>query len=148
MKRHIWSLCFALVLATGTLAHVGVENPAVMARMHTMKGINDNMKMLVQMNKGERPFDQAAAQAATAAIAGDATKIPAQFQTREDDPKSEAKPEIWDDFADFSAKSDTLVTVATRMSQSIQTATDLQTTLPELGQACLACHEKYRIKKE
>lgn len=147
MKYPSLILCLTLFAASSTVAHVGVENPAVMVRMHAMKNISDNMKVLVQMNKGERPFNAAEARAAATEITDDGMETPALFEIREDDPKSEAKPEIWENFADFTSKADALVTVASDMSQSLQTFADLQQTVPELGQTCLACHDKYRIKK-
>lgn len=136
----------ALSLAGATVAHVGVENPAVMARMHAMKGIGDNFKLLVAMNKGEHPFDQVAARAAAAAIAGHAAETPALFKAPEDDPKSEAKRAIWEEFDDFTAKARDLETRARNLSTSLQSKADLQSAVLDLGQTCRACHDSYREK--
>jgi len=147
MKTPILCLALALATATAAVAHVGVKNPAVMERMHGMKEIGDNLKVLVAMNKGERPFDRDAAKAAAAAIADHAAQTPALFEAREDDPKSEAKPAIWENFADFTAKSNALETRARDLSTTLDSADALPQALLDLGQTCRDCHQSYREKK-
>jgi len=134
----------AVCMAGAVLAHAGVKNPAVMARMEAMSAIGKEMKVLGEMAKGTTSFDQAAARAAAAAIAKHAAETPALFKAREDDPKSEARPEIWEDFADFTAKSDALVTLARDLSTGFETKADLAPAMKALGAACQACHKPYR----
>ena len=134
----------AICVAGAVLAHAGVKNPAVMARMESMKQIGDEVKVLGEMAKGKTPFDQAAARAAAAAIATHAAETPALFKAEESDPKDEARPEIWQNFADFTAKSDALVTLATDLSVSLETKDDLPAAMKALGDACKACHKPYR----
>ena len=103
MHRSIIALTATVIAATAATAHEGVKDPAVMARMHAMSEIGDATKVLGQMAKGAAPFDATAAQSAADAIAREAARIPALFETRADDPKSEALPAIWERFEDFSA---------------------------------------------
>ncbi len=132
-----------LFTASAALAHQGVQNPAVMARMEAMKTIGDNTKILGTMAKGELAFDAAKARAAAAEIAVQAGRTPGLFEAPETDPKSEALPVIWENYADFTAKSDALVAAA-KMAQGIRTPQDLTTALGAIGAACKACHSDYR----
>ena len=133
-----------LVLAGAAFAHSGVMNPVVKARMDTMSAIGAEMKTLGQMAKGVTAFDGEAARASTAAIAKLASAAPALFQAKEDDPKSEAKIEIWNNFADFTEKAKHLETVALELSTDIKAESDLAPAMKSLGEACQACHKPYR----
>lgn len=137
-------ILLALGTATAAIAHEGVKNPAVMARMNGMTNIAAEVKVLGDMAKGLAPFDQAAARTAAASIARHAAETPKLFQAREDDPKSEALPVIWGNFDDFTAKSLELETIALGLSTSIGSADDLRPALQQLGANCSACHEIYR----
>jgi len=125
-------------------AHSGVTNPAVMARMDSMKSIGDDMETLGNMMKGVTAFDAAVARAAAASLAVHAAETPALFEAEEDDPQSEAKAAIWQDYADFTEKSDALVELATGLSTSIDSVDDLPAAVRALGQACQTCHKLYR----
>lgn len=133
-----------VALAGTALAHSGVQNAAVKARMHAMNQIGADTKVLGQMAKGETGFDAAAARAAAARIAQHAGQTPALFEAREDDPKSEARPEIWADYADFTARAHDLERVAGDLSRQIAAPADLRAAIPMLAGACKACHSKYR----
>ena len=141
MRYLVVSLAFA---ATATLAHEGVQNPAVLERMNGMSAIAERVEVIGQMAKGITEFDQSAARSAAAEIARHASEAPDLFEAREDDPKSEALPEIWENFDDFTAKSLELETIATELSVSIATPEDLPTALRKLGTNCKSCHQIYR----
>ncbi|WP_367181467.1 cytochrome c [uncultured Mameliella sp.] len=81
---------------------------------------------------------------AAAAIARHSAKTPALFEARETDPKSEAKPAIWADFADFTAKAEALESAALEISETLTTPDELVPSVQRLGQACKACHSLYR----
>lgn len=137
-------LFLSLALAGAAIAHTGVKNPAVMARMDAMRGVADKMKIFGQMAEQETEFDATAARAAAAAIAQYAKETPSLFKERENDPKSEAKRAIWENFPDFTAKSQTMERVAVAIAGSISTPDDLHRALKELGDTCLSCHKTYR----
>ena len=143
MKTTVAS-CLTLALAGAALAHSGVKNATVEARMDVMSGIGTEMKTLGKMAKGETDFDQDAAQAAAAAIAKHAAATPDLFEAEEDDPKSEAKAEIWTNFDDFVEKSRELEEIAVELSTSIESEADLRLAMKSLGESCLACHKEYR----
>ena len=134
----------AMFAATTALAHQGVQNHAVKARMEAMGAIAENMKTLGTMAKGAREFDAQAARKAAAAIVQHAEQTPVLFEANETDPKSEAKSIIWDEFDDFTRKSDDLVRVATEISETDLTIDDVRAAVGALGATCKACHATYR----
>lgn len=136
----IVSLCFA----TLAVAHTGVKNPTVLARMEAMKETQESTKVLGAMAKGERSFDADTARAAAAEIARLAGQTPALFEVQETDPNSEALPVIWDRFDDFTEKSLALEAAADALAASIETEEQLRAGLGRIGAACKACHEVYR----
>ncbi|MEO1306935.1 MAG: cytochrome c, partial [Pseudomonadota bacterium] len=93
-----------IIAGSLALAHDGVKNAAVMARMHGMSEIAAQMKAIGDMAKGETTFDAAQARAAVASIAEHAGAVPGLFEAPETDPKSEALPVIWEKFGDFTGK--------------------------------------------
>lgn len=135
------ALCLAASIG---LTHSGVQNPAVMARMDGMSEIGAAMKVIGEMAKGARDFDAGAAQRAAKAIAAQSKATPDLFRAPEDDPKSEARPVIWENFDDFTKLAITLETVANEVAQSITAEGDLPEALQRLGDACKACHKTYR----
>jgi len=62
----------------------------------------------------------------------------------ETDPKSEALPEIWTSFADFTAKAEAMEQVAARGAELVDTREALGETVRELSGTCLSCHKLYR----
>ena len=147
MKLRYLALGFALASATAAIAHQGVQNPAVKARMDGMSAIAENMKTLGQMAKGATPFDVETARLAAAAIAEHAAATPDLFAANETDPKSEARPEIWSNFDDFTAKAIELETIATGFATSINQPADLTAAMRAFGANCQSCHMAYRIEK-
>ena len=142
--RKISITAAALVVAGAAFAHTGVKNPAVKARMDAMSAIGAEMKVLGQMAKGETTFDAKRAKSAAAAIAKHAAATPKLFKAPEDDPKSEAREEIWSNFSDFSAKSKDLQKVAAQWSEDLGSKSDLPKAMKALGETCKACHKAYR----
>ena len=136
----------ALLIGAATLAiaHTGVEDADVMARMEGMKAMGDATKTLGQMAKGEAPFDTEAARAAAARIAEEAARAPDLFESAATDPQSEALPAIWDNWGDFTDKAQSLEAVASRLASDIDSLDTLRAGMGDLGQACKACHSEYR----
>ncbi|MEL6519717.1 MAG: cytochrome c [Pseudomonadota bacterium] len=133
-----------IIVGSLALAHDGVKNAAVMARMHGMSEIAEQMKAIGKMAKGETTFDAAQARAAVASIAEHAGAVPGLFEAPETDPKSEALPVIWEKFDDFTAKALDLQVIAQGLSTSITTADDLGPAMNDLGNNCKSCHRAYR----
>jgi len=132
---------------TAALAHSGVQNPTVKARMAAMGEIGKSTKVLGSMAKGEATFDAESARKAASAIAGHAGQISVLFKEQANDPKSEALPVIWQSYSDFLVKADALEVAANAAVTSIQAEGDLRPALGAIGGACKGCHETYRLKK-
>jgi cytochrome c556 len=64
--------------------------------------------------------------------------------------KTKAKPAIWTDAAGFKAAQDRLQQQATLMGQAVDGGdlAQIKTQAHALGEACAACHSKYREKEE
>jgi cytochrome c556 len=144
MRRHIL-IDATLLITTSAHAHDGVKDPEVMARMMAMEKIGTAFKTLVSMAKQEVPLHQAKARMARDTIVTQSGKTKALFENPATDPKSEALPAIWDNWADFSAKSDNLTKTAKTLDFKDRAA--LASTLGSVGSACKACHKNYREKK-
>lgn len=143
MKR-LATTALLVALGTAALAHSGVKDKDVMARMEVMKAIGAQTKVIGTMAKGQAAFDAAAANAALRQIAAHSAQIPALFESQASDPKSEALPAIWEDWADFTALAEDSVTVAEGLAGSITSEADLRPALGQVGATCKACHSKYR----
>ena len=135
---------FFVVSATAALAHSGVTNPAVMARMNGMSAIAENVKVLGTMAKGQIAFDAISAQEAATAIARHSEASVGLFEANETDPRSEARAVIWDNFEDFEDKALALQVLADELAGSIRTVEDVQAAIVPIGAACTACHTLYR----
>jgi cytochrome c556 len=135
LKKTQIFLAITIMFAGSALAHKGVMNSSVKARMNAMSAIAEQMKTLGKMAKGVTPFDSATARLAAAEIAKHAG---------EDDPKSEAKAVIWDNFSDFTIKSNYLEDLAVELSVTILTKKDLNSAMKSLGATCQSCHKLYR----
>ena len=157
-------LGLALATATTSLAHDGVKDPDVKARMDAMSQIGAQTKVLGQMVKGATAFDTDTARAAAGAIATEAAKIPALFETQADDPASEALPAIWEDWQRFEQLARRLEADAAALAEaangslgadSSSTAgsgtgrdpSSPQTAFLRLAKTCNACHTSFRAEK-
>lgn len=136
--------CFIVGAA---LAHSGVKDKDVMARMMLMSSMADNMKVVGMMLKKEIPFEQEKAVNAIKEISRLATETPGAFKKNATDPKSEAKPNIWVEFDKFTDISMKLATDADGLAASFQSFENLKPALGQLSQSCKNCHTSYREKK-
>ena len=139
-------LTLVLCLLTGTVvAHQGVTNAAVMARMDLMKSVGTATKTLGDMAKGSVAFDPAKATEARAALAAKAQKVPELFEAAERDPMDEAREVIWTDWSGFLTANTAMQSAIAALDVSSREA--LAQGMRGLGQSCRACHEAYRLEK-
>jgi len=135
-------LLAALLAATAALAHSGVKDPQVKARMEGMGVLGAQTKIVSQMAKGTAPFDAAKARTAIELMQAETQRVPALFEAEADDPKSEAKPAIWTDWAAFTARTDAL---SNALDAADVTSPDaLNATLRKIGTTCGGCHQQFR----
>ena len=140
--RELGYAVLAVLVAGTALAHAGVKDPDVAARMHAMKAIGEDAKVLGSMVKSEALFDSTAASAALSRIAARAGEVPALFEKQSDDPASEARPLIWQRFGDFAAEAKALEMAA--VSAKVDTREELRVSMASLAKACGSCHETFR----
>ena len=138
------ALCGALVAGTA-IAKDGVTNPVVKERMDLMQMVRVSTATLGDMAGGKAEFDAEKAMVAKTALAAAAGQIVAKFQANEDDPVAEGRPEIWTNFADFTAKAESLVTAAEAID--VASLDGIKAGMGAIGGTCKACHEAYRAKK-
>ena len=142
----VLSLAFVMapVATSDMLAHSGVLNKDVAARMTLMSNMGRNMGVLGKMLKQKTPFDQVKATKAINNIEQLAVETPTVFEKRVLDPKSEAKGLIWEEFEPFTKISNSLATSAKQLSSSMKSFDDLRPALITLSQSCKECHSRFR----
>ncbi|MFZ5964152.1 c-type cytochrome [Thalassococcus sp. BH17M4-6] len=144
MPRPIRTAVVLACLAGAAFAHSGVTDPTVMQRMQLMKDIKDTAAQLGKMTRTLVPFDPDQAEALARDMARHAAAIPAAFETPAQDPRSEAKPEIWTDWPDFVADAAMLEDAASAMQTG--TLDELRFGMRAVAKACATCHEDYRLE--
>ena len=140
--------CFFITLSAifGSLAfaHDGVEDKDVLARMVLMSKMATNMKVIGRMIRNVAEFDIKRAEEAFLEIARLSERTPDTFKKEANNPKSEAKAEIWTDFDNFQKLSERLMVDAKTLASSIKTSQNLRPALVKLSKSCKGCHSKYR----
>ena len=144
------------LLAGFTAFGLGIAQSAddpVKQRQALMKDVvAKNMKLIAAMLKEESeqdaiPYDAAKAEAALKAISEVPDKFVTLFppDTSTMDVKTDAKPEIWDDKADFEKRAGNLKTASAEAATSAAAGKDqLKPNFGKVAQQCKICHEKYK----
>ncbi|MGA8962956.1 MAG: cytochrome c [Pseudolabrys sp.] len=139
----------AVLVALGAGAVIAQSDP-IAARMALMKGNNDNANAVVQMMKGQAPFDAAKVDAAFAQWADTAQKLPGLFpDNSKTGQKTRAASKIWVTKADFDAKAAEFGKVVAENRDKAKGSLDgLRAAIPLVGNACDNCHKEYRLAKQ
>ena len=133
-----------LVISSVAFAHSGVKDQNVKERMMVMKAMADNTKVIGQMLKRKTQFDANEAKSALERLSSLSLKTPKVFTVNATDPKSEAKPAIWDEFDEFTKLSLDLAETSLAFASSIEIIEDLRPALKRISSGCKSCHSKYR----
>ena len=133
-----------LVISSVAFAHSGVKDQNVKERMMVMKAMADNTKVIGQMLKRKTQFDANEAKSALERLSSLSLKTPKVFTVNATDPKSEAKPAIWDEFDEFTKLSLKLAETSIVLANSIENIEDLRPALKRISSGCKSCHSKYR----
>ena len=147
MKRGIL-VAGALLLG---LSAVMAQKDQVKDTQAMMKGNGKHAGALTAMVKGEKPYDQAAVDAALAQFEDTAKKLPVLFPASikgkhfEGDYSPSAK--IWEDKAGFEEHIASFARVVSDHKGKINDLDTLKAALPVIGKQCGGCHETFRIKK-
>jgi cytochrome c556 len=142
------------VVVVGTLL-LGVsaavaQQDLVNQNQTTMKSNGKNAGILAAMVKGEKPYDQAAVDAALTQLNDTAKKLPTMFPASvkglKPDGDYSTSPKIWEDKAGFDAHIATFAKAVADAKASVKNLDTLKVSLPIIGKSCGGCHETYRLK--
>ena len=138
----------ALLLGIGVVA---AQQDALKSAQTIMKGNGKSLGgTLAPMNKGEKPYDQAAVTEALNTLDDTAKKLPTMFPESLKGQKWEgdysASPKIWEDKAGFDAHIASFAKAVTDAKGKIKDLDSLKATWPAVGKECGGCHETYRVK--
>ena len=145
-----WTFAVSILGLGAAWAHGGATG-IVKERMDAMTEISRNVKLIGEMIKGKTAYDSAEiarAGQAIAAHAGDAMTV--LFPEGSLKKPSEASPEIWNDWPEFSKYADSLQTSALSLQDLAESDADQKEVARAFGKVagtCKTCHEAFRIKK-
>lgn len=143
----------AIVAALTVVSSVGsvmAEQEAVKIREDLMKQNNDHAKAVVQMIRGQAPFDAVAVDAAFKQWADTAQKLPGLFpDNSKTGGDNRASPKIWTNRSDFDAKAAAFAKAVAENHDNAKSSLDgLKGAIPVVGKACDDCHKEYRLSKQ
>ena len=106
-----------------------------------------NMKAMSDMMKGNKPYDAKVFARHAGDLANAATlDVLAGFPPESDQGETDARPDIWFDFDDFTQKLDDLRSASRNLSQ-VAAGGDkaaVGDALGKTGKTCKACHDSYK----
>jgi cytochrome c556 len=151
MIRTVLAVATTAVIALSVCVAVAQEDP-IKARKALMKANGDQAKILGDMSKGDKPYDQAAVGKALAQFQDAAAKMPGLYpdNTKDGDSSDQfnASPKVWENMADFKARFVKFGEDAKAATASIKDVDSLKAALGNIGKNdCGACHQDYRLKK-
>jgi cytochrome c556 len=143
-----------IVVIVGTLllgvGAVMAQQDALKHAQSFMKGNGKNAGALAAMVKGEKPYDQAAVDAALAQFEDTAKNLPTLFPDSIKGLKADgdysSSPKIWEDKAGFSEHIASFGKAVADAKGKITDLDTLKATLPVIGKQCGGCHETFRVK--
>ena len=144
MKSFKLIILVSLTISSVAFAHSGVKDKNVKKRMMLMKEMAGNTKIIGQMLKGKTSFDANQVKLALERLSALSLETPKVFTINATDPKSEAMPNIWDQFDEFTKLSKDLAETSIVLANSVATIEDLRPALKKVSSGCKACHSRYR----
>ncbi|MGM4961968.1 c-type cytochrome [Tardiphaga sp. 1201_B9_N1_1] len=138
----------ALLLGVGA---VSAQQEIVKERQTLMKSNGRALGgTLSAMAKGDKPYDQAAVEAALTVLDETAKKLPTLFPDSTKGLKAEGdystSPKVWEDKAGFDAHIVTFTKAVTDAKAKIKDLDSLKANVGGIGKACGGCHETFRLK--
>ncbi len=144
------AFAFAFSVAVAFTATAAVAEPdPVKTRENLMEQNNDHAKTMVQMMRGQRPFDAKLVDTAFDQWADTAKRLPGLFpENSKTGGDSRASPTIWLDKDDFDARAAAFGKVVAENRDKAKTSLDgLKAAIPAVGKQCDHCHEDYRLSR-
>jgi cytochrome c556 len=149
MKFSKWFAAAILVTVAFAVAAVNAQQDPVKTREDLMKQNNDHAKIMVQMMRGQAPFDAGKVDVAFAQWADTAKKLPSLFpENSKTGGDNRASPTIWLNKDDFDARAAAFgKTVAENRDKAKASLDGLKAAVAAVGKQCDHCHEDYRVSK-
>ena len=149
--RKTWVVAAGLMVLGGLTvvsAHMKTDElPAgpIRDRHELMEGIGKNAKIIGDALKAGNAAPVAGA---AEKIAADAPKIAALFPPGSTNPKSRAKPEIWQSWPKFEEGAKQLQAKATAVAAAAKDGGDVGAAAKTLFGACKSCHDQFRVPEK
>jgi cytochrome c556 len=148
MRTSLFTLSMTVLLAApwSAQAQFARLNDAVNYRQAGFHVLSTQVQRAGAMAKGAVAFDKAAAEANAALIELLSRQLASAFPAGSDMAPSKAKPELWQEAAQFKTHSDQWQSAATKLSGAARSgdANAFKTAFNALAQTCKACHDGYR----
>jgi cytochrome c556 len=147
LRLEIFALAAVVIVgANFAFAHEGAKG-VVKERMELMKQQQKDAKLISDMAKGKVKFDAVKAAAAARDLVTTSQKIPDLFPKGSDGHPSEALPEIWTDWDQFTGNAKDLETIADTLAATFEAGGDWKSDFAKVSEACKTCHESFRMKE-
>lgn len=147
-KRTPPTVLFLLAFVPLAVAHEEATG-VVKERMDLMERQKEDMKVIGPMAKGQVPFDARKAAEAARDVELTATKIPELFSEGTGGHPSEAKPEVWTKWEEFTEDAEALGVAAKDLVAALEAnAPDWKVKFKGVIDACKTCHKTFRAEKD
>ena len=147
MKKTALALLCAAAVAAPVLAQQVKPEDQIKFRHAAYDMLGLGFGDLAAMAQEKKPFNKEEAQH-DADLAVAVSTVPRRFFGEGTDRNTKAKPEIWQNRADFDSKMDHMIAEVGKLPAVVR-AGDMaafKKQVGETGQACKSCHDKYRAK--
>ncbi len=119
---------------------------AIKYRQSVFNVLNVHTQRIGAVVKGDAPFDKASMETNAAVIELLSRQLAHAFPAGSDGSPSKAKPEVWQDPAQFKQKMDEFVSAAAKLSAATKSSdmSAIKSSFNAITQSCKACHEGFR----
>ena len=137
-----------LLLGVGVVA---AQQDLVAQRASLMKANGKNLGTVLSATaKGDKPYDQAAIDAALNVLDNTAKKLgslyPDATKGLKTDGDFRASPKIWENKAGFEAEIASFAKAVGEAKAKVKDVDSLKASIPAIGKACDSCHEGFRVR--
>jgi cytochrome c556 len=148
MNKKLSALAAAAALLVATVGVAASSTEAIKKRQEAMSGVREGMGALAAIAKGEAPFDAAVVAQSAGAIEAHLKEAAPLFPegSAQGDVETWAKPEIWENWADFVVKLEKSQAAAAAL-KSVTEESAFRPAMGKLGNSCKSCHTDYRRPK-
>ncbi len=149
MTRSSVGLVAVIIALFGTSVVFASDDP-IKDRKELMKGNGKAVKGVVAILKGEAPYDGVAVEKAMKSVNTSLATFVTLFpKGSETGGETAAKPEIWDNKAEFNSIAKDLEAATAKAAAAAPSGLNaFKVAFGDVGKTCKACHEKFRFEKK